>query len=145
IAKGEVKGLVWHEFTISLPLKGLLKGYTGEKKDRWYIAIGERALRISGFGKMEFDRSESEVDVKELVWRNWKFPVRLLKETVREVQLEEQVWSAEEAEQIGIAQAKAQAARKYGSDSSVENAHVLSRDYDKEQNRLTMHVMFEIN
>lgn len=50
VAKGEVKGLVWHEYNIEVPLTTTNSSYTGERKDRTYLVLGKWAIQLWGYG-----------------------------------------------------------------------------------------------
>ncbi len=141
-AKGTVRGLVWHEYNIAVPLKGLLKSYTGESMTRYYIAIGNRALRISGFKKMNFEHFEAEASEKQLRFGSWGLPVRFVREIVREATVKEQVLSPEQASQTGIEHAMKDIESKYGLDAVVKAKNVLS--VQQEDGRIVMKVMFEV-
>ncbi|WP_025694707.1 sporulation protein YqfD, partial [Paenibacillus durus] len=57
VAKGEVKGLVWHEYDIKVPLQKKNTAYTGERKDKSYFVLGKWAVQLWGYGKSPFEES----------------------------------------------------------------------------------------
>lgn len=141
-AKGTVKGLVWHEYVVTVPLRSTSKGLTGESITRYYVLVGDRAVRISGFVEIPYDYYESDIDVKQMEWRNWRFPVSIMLETIHEVKMEQQIWNTEQAKHIGLEQAKLHIERVYGPEAIVKAVNVL--EMKQENDHLTIKVMFEV-
>jgi len=143
VAKGTVRGLVWYEFEISVPLKQTVKVYTGEKKSKWYAVIGKRALQVSGFGKSPFEQSETIAHEERAAWRNWSLPIGRMKETIMETTLEERELSGEEAKSVGIMGAKAEVLLKAGIDAVIRDEIVLHEESDN--GKVYMKVLFEVD
>ncbi len=141
VAKGKVRGLVWYEFEISVPMTQSVKVYTGEKKTKWYALFGSRALQVSGFGKSPFDSSESILQEERAAWRKWTLPIGRMKETVMEMRIDQRELSPEEAKNTGILQAKAELLSKAGADAVVRNEIVLHEKADN--GKVYMKVLFE--
>lgn len=142
VAKGEVRGLVWHDFEIEVPLTQKVKVYTGEKKVKWYAVFGSRALQVSGFGKTPFASKETIRHEERVSWRNWSLPVGRMKETIMETRLDERTLSLEEAKSIGLNQAKAYIIDKAGNDAVILNEIVLHEKADN--GKVYMKVNFEV-
>jgi len=142
VAQGEVKGLVWHEYNIESPLKRKMKGYTGEKMTRWYMVIGGRALKVSGFGDIPYKQYETERQLQEATWRTRSLPFGKMKETIREVQEGLTGVTAEEAKTAGLEQAKAEILAKYGPGAKIHAENIL---HEKTENgKVYMKVLFEV-
>jgi len=142
VAQGEVKGLVWHEYNIESPLKRKMKGYTGEMMTRWYIVIGGRALKVSGFGDIPYEQYEIERQLEEATWRTRSLPFGKMKETIREVQEGLTGVTAEEAKAAGLEQAKADILAKNGSGAKIHAENIL---HEKTENgKVYMKVLFEV-
>ncbi|MGG4143182.1 sporulation protein YqfD [Paenibacillus algorifonticola] len=142
VAKGSVRGLVWYEFNIASPMSQQVKVYTGEKKEKWYVVIGGRALQVSGYGKNPYELSETIVEEDKANFKSISLPFGRMKQTVMEVHTEEQKLSADEARAGGILQAKANVMTKAGSDAVIRDEIVL---HEKTENgKVYMKVLFEV-
>jgi len=142
VAKGMVRGLVWHEYEIKVPLTELTKVYTGEKRTKWYAVIGSRSLQISGFGKNTFNESETITHEEKTSWRNWILPFGRMKETIMETVEEHRELSEDEAKAVGILQAKADLLLKAGTDAVIRDEIVLHEETDN--GKVYMKVLFEV-
>ncbi|KQO17652.1 sporulation protein YqfD [Paenibacillus sp. Leaf72] len=142
VAKGSVRGLVWYEFNIASPMSQQVKAYTGEKKEKWYVVIGGRALQVSGYGKNPYEQSETIVEEDKANFKSISLPFGRMKQTVMEVHTEELKLSADEARAGGILQAKANVMTKAGSDAVIRDEIVL---HEKTENgKVYMKVLFEV-
>lgn len=142
VAKGKVRGLVWYVFDIASPMEQQVKVYTGEKKTKWFMVLGSRALQVSGYGDNPFENSETIQHEEKAAWRNWSLPIGRMKETVMEMQLEQRTLTAEEAKSIGILQAKADVILKAGSDAVIRDEIVLHEKADN--GKVYMKVLFVV-
>ncbi|QHW30434.1 sporulation protein YqfD [Paenibacillus rhizovicinus] len=143
VAKGVVKGLVWHEYDIVSPLTRTSKVYTGNKKEIWYGVVGGRALRVSGFGKNPYEMYERVVQEEKAAWRTLKLPFGRMKETIMEVRMQQQTISVEEAKAEGIQQARADLLAKVGPDAQILAENILHQKTDN--GKVYMKVFFEVD
>lgn len=141
VAKGIVKGLVWYEFEVAVPLTQNVKVYTGSKKSKWHLVIGSRALQVSGFGGNPFAQSETIRLEEKLAWRDWSLPIGRMKETVMEMEIQERTLTEEEAKESGLLQAKAELMSKAGADAVIRHEKVLHESTDN--GKVYMKVLFE--
>lgn len=142
VAKGEVRGLVWHEYTIESPLVQQTKVYTGEKKVKWYAVLGGRALQVSGYGSDGFAQAETVSVVEQFSWRGWKLPFGKMKETVMESELMQQELTVEEAKSIGLMQARAEILSRFGPNAAIRSENLL---HEKTENgKVYMKALFEV-
>lgn len=142
VAKGTVRGLVWHEYEVAAPMTQQTKVYTGGKKTKWYAVIGSRALQISGFGDNPFEQSETVTREERVSWRDWTLPFGRLKETVLESETQERTLTEEEAREVGLMQARAEVMEKAGSDAVIRDEIVLHEKADN--GKVYMKVLFEV-
>ena len=143
VAKGSVKGIVWHEYNISSPLQRQVKAYTGEKAVRWYAVIGGRALKLSGFGDPPFTTYETYRQMEQASWRTRTLPFGRLKETIMETSIENQTLTEEEAKSVGLLQARADILSKTGPGASVLAENILHEKADN--GKVYMKVLFEVD
>ncbi|WP_229725298.1 sporulation protein YqfD [Paenibacillus abyssi] len=142
VAKGQVKGLVWHEYAISSPLAQKTKVYTGSSKTRWHLLIGDRTLQISGYGKPSFEKYESVKIQEQLSWRGWSLPLGRVKERLMEMREDTRTRSEEEAIALGLLQAKADIVSKEGADAKIVDQNILHQK--TENGKVYMKVFFEV-
>ncbi|MBO7743823.1 sporulation protein YqfD [Paenibacillus sp. MWE-103] len=143
VAKGEVKGIVWHEYDIVSPLTRTTKVYTGNKKVIWYGVAGGRGLQVSGFGKIPFAMYERVTEEERAAWRTLKLPFGRMKETILEVKMQQQTVSVEEAKAEGIEQAKADLLAKVGPGAQVLAENILHEKTDN--GKVYLKVFFEVD
>lgn len=143
VAKGEVKGIVWHEYDIVSPLTRTSKVYTGNKKIIWYGVAGGRALQVSGYGKIPYAMYERVVEEEKAAWRTLKLPFGRMKETIMEVKMQQQTISAEEAKAEGIQHARADLLAKVGPDAQIVAENILHQKTDN--GKVYMKVFFEVD
>jgi len=142
VASGEVKGLVWYNPTVEIPLVQSYKTYTGEAFQRQYVVFGNRALQLTGYGKQSFDQFETIPERKTLQWRNYVLPIGWLKERVMEVREQERTIEPEEARKLGLEQAKREIVAVAGKDAKVIGEKIL---HEKTENgKVYMEVLLEV-
>ncbi|WP_054941793.1 sporulation protein YqfD [Paenibacillus ihuae] len=142
VAKGEVKGLVWHEYNIEVPLKTTSSSYTGERKDRTYLVLGDWAVQLWGYGESGFDKSRMLTENNMLSWRSLQLPLGVMTEKELEIQYTSSVKTAEEARADGIARAKNDILAHYGADSTIKSQKILHEK--KDNGKVYMKVLFEV-
>lgn len=125
VAEGDVRGLVWYEYTIRSPLVRKSMALTGNVRAKSYLVIGSRALQLTGYRQKPFELEEMTVERSELEWRTWSTGLGWMTETYAEaVSVEERVSEAE-AKRRGIVQAKADLIGKLGSTASIKEEKIL--------------------
>lgn len=142
VSKGEVLGIVWHEYKIESPMTTKVKGYTGSEQERSYLLIGNRALQIGGYGQQDYSQSEVMPDVNRLHIGRWTLPLGIYKEQEKEVALEERTLSEAEAKEAGLAQARAEVLRKSGMGAVIKAEKLLHEQ--TENGKVVLHVLFEV-
>lgn len=142
VAEGQVKGLVWYKTTVTLPLVQERRELTGNSMNRSYLVIGNRALKLDGYGKVPFQAYESKWDEKWVEWRNYRLPVRWLDEKVMEVNVLRTKLSIADALNLAKARARDDVLLKAGSEAKIESEKVLRRDVQNDKVVLTL--LFEV-
>ncbi|WP_438346874.1 sporulation protein YqfD [Paenibacillus sp. FA6] len=142
VAKGEVKGLVWHEYKIEVPTVQKYKVYTGEIKDRSYLILGNRGVQLWGYGKIEYEKYDVVIEQDPLTWRSTKLPIGWMTEHVMEMEERSEVITIEEAKKQGIEGAIRDIMAKYGSESQIISRKVLHEN--QENGKVYMKVLFEV-
>lgn len=142
VAKGEIKGLVWHEYEISSPMVRRSSTYTGNKHDRLYLVLGNRAVQLWGYGKVPYPAHKTTVEHDPLTWRSYKLPIGWMTESVRETKIEEEKLSEAEAKKTGIEGARADILAKYGKGTKIMSQKILHEK--RENGKVYMKVLFEV-
>jgi similar to stage IV sporulation protein len=143
VARGTVRGIVWQEATVEMPLVLRQKAYTGESKTRSYLVIGSRGIQLTGYGKLPFESFEINPERKVLQWRNYSLPFGWLKETVMESRLEELQLTPEEAQQIALEQARSEVVAAAGKDARLRGEKILLHE-KSDNGKVYMKVLFEV-
>jgi similar to stage IV sporulation protein len=143
VAKGVVRGIVWEEAEVEIPLTLKRKVYTGETKTRSYLVIGDRGVQLTGYGKIPFAQYEIRSERSALQWRNHLLPFGWLKETVMEARLEEVALDPGEAERIALEQARAEVVVQAGPDAVLKGEKILLHG-KTDSGKVYMKVLFEV-
>lgn len=141
IAQGIVTGLVWHHYEIEVPVTQQYKTYTGDSKNKRYLIIGNRALQITGYGEMKFERHENIIHRNDLIVGRYKLPLGWMKETIMEVQLQENELEVETARSLGLEQAKSDILLQLDEEAHIIDQKVLHEKI--ENGKVYMKVLFE--
>ncbi|UNK20054.1 sporulation protein YqfD [Paenibacillus sp. N3/727] len=142
VAKGEVKGLVWHEYEIEVPLVKKRKIYTGEASKKSYLVLGNRAVQLWGYGDVPFKKHETLTIYDPLTWRSRALPIGWMTEKVMEVSESSQTVTEEEARKEGLEGAYRDILAKYGPETRLVSQKIL---HDKKENgKVYMKVLFEV-
>lgn len=142
VSKGVVKGIVWHEYDISVPLTYKQKVYTGNMKRKGYLYFGQTAIQLSGYGKIDYIQSKVLSDLNPVRWRDLKLPFGYMTETVFETTEMELTRTTKQAQLEGIERARSDVLAKYGIDSTIQSEKILHEKTDN--GKVYMKVLFEV-
>ncbi|AJS57703.1 sporulation protein YqfD [Paenibacillus sp. IHBB 10380] len=142
VAKGDVKGLVWHEYNIQVPIVQKHKVYTGDTRNRKYLVLGNRGIQFWGYGKVPYEKYDIVEEQDPLTWRSLKLPVGWMTEKVMETEITSETITGEEAKKQGLEGAIRDIFAKYGNDSKVISQKILHEK--KENGKVYMKVLFEV-
>jgi len=142
VAEGKVKGLVWHLYDIQSPLTHKHRVYTGQSKVRQYFVIGNRALQITGYGKLPYADTESDSKRKKLQWRNIILPFGWIREEIKEVRIDKENIEVRDAKSIGLSQARADITTKSSNNARIHSEKILHEKI--EGGKVYMKVLFEV-
>lgn len=142
VAKGEVRGLVWYEYNVKVPLKQEVKVYTGSVVDRKYLVFGNRAIKIMGFGNLGFENFENKLSKHMLGWREYPLHIGWMDEKVLESDVLERELSMEEARSVGIQQAKSDILFNNGIESKIKAENMI--EAKEKDGEVYMKILFEV-
>jgi similar to stage IV sporulation protein len=141
-AEGRVRGIVWYESTLEVPLVRNYKVYTGETFKRFYLVVGGRALQVTGYGKEDYAASDKEEVRRSIGWRNYTLPIGWLTEKVLETRMEETAIDLDAARAAGLERAKADILMNAGKDAVFVSYNVLQEKTDN--GKVYMNVLFQV-
>lgn len=142
VSTGEVRGNVWHEYRIEVPLVRKQKLYTGERKQKGYLYFGGTAIQLTGYGRIDFQQSQTLTELDPLKWRSMKLKMGWMTEKVLETTEIELKISKEEAVKAGVEHAKRDIIAKNGPSSIIINQNILHEKTDN--GKVYMKVLFEV-
>ncbi|MDF2715555.1 MAG: sporulation protein [Paenibacillus sp.] len=143
VAQGKVRGIVWEEATVEIPLVLRQKVYTGDTKSRSYLVIGSRGLQVTGYGETPFTQYETVSRLKTVHWRKWSLPIGWLDEKLLESRMEEIPLDPEEAKKIALEQARAELVAAAGPDAVWRGEKIILHE-KSDNGKVYMKVLFEI-
>ncbi|RKN86957.1 sporulation protein YqfD [Paenibacillus ginsengarvi] len=143
VAQGTVRGIVWEEANVEIPLTLTRKVYTGETKKRSYVVIGNKALQVSGFGEPSFAQFETIPLLRTLQWRKWSLPIGMLNEKLLESRIEEIPLDPEDAKKIALEQARAELVAAAGPEAKWRSEKIILHE-KSDNGKVYMKVLFEI-
>jgi similar to stage IV sporulation protein len=142
VAEGKVKGLVWHVYDIQAPLTHQHKVYTGQSKVRQYLVIGNRALQLTGYGKLPFAAFQSDSRRRTVQWRDILLPFGWIREEISEVRIDQENIEVKDAKSIGLSHARADIVMKASNNARIHNEKILHEKI--EGGKVYMKVLFEV-
>lgn len=78
-AKGFVRGKVWYSDEKKVLLEEDIVEKTGRVANGWGIKIGDRVIMITNQNSPYAEADKETLSYKLLAWRNWDFPVEIIK------------------------------------------------------------------
>lgn len=142
VAKGEVKGLVWHEYNINVPLKAKVNVYTGQRKDHTYLVLGKWAIQLWGYGESPFKKSSTLTEKVPLSWHTIETPIGWMTEKELELEVQTVTLTPQKARDQGLEIARNDILARYGNDSIIKSQKIL---HEKTENgKVYMKVLFEV-
>ncbi len=78
-AKGFVRGKVWYSVEKKVLLEEEIVEKTGRMVNGWGIKIGDRVIMITNQDSPYAESDKETLSYKLLAWRNWDFPVEIIR------------------------------------------------------------------
>jgi similar to stage IV sporulation protein len=105
-ARGMVKGFVWYDIHMKIPLQHKLKTMTGDTFSRMYAVLGRKAFQVNGYSAPPFSKFVTETELFPLTVAGRELPIGSMKETLREISYVKYQLNPAEAKRIAVAQAR---------------------------------------
>jgi len=142
-AIGEVRGLVWYQSNITIPLTQQWEEYTGELIEREYLSIGKRMIKIKGEKIVPFKKYQSIYSQKVAKLKNYQVPLTFIHEKVLEYKEHTKKLTEKEAVDLAIEQAKKDLLHKVAAGSLIKEQKVLRQSV--ENGKVKLEVLFEVD
>lgn len=137
-AQGEIMARTWYNVQVTVPLSVGHDQLTGHQLDKYYVAFGNKKLLLWGFQKENYHHSiieENEFKIDKLYDL---LPIKLVKQSINEVEQKYYVRSIEEAKQVGISEAKARLTLQIDANAKVLSQKVLHESTESGKVRLNL-------
>ncbi|OUM87471.1 MAG: sporulation protein YqfD [Bacillus thermozeamaize] len=128
-AKGTVKGLVWYETTVTIPLVQKQFRLTGETEKRTSLLIGNHAFTFFS-KKPAFDHYKLEEHVRHWTLGPWKIPVGLYERIYYEKVPHTKTYSQKEALELAKERARKEILHQLDEKAEIFMEKVLQQDLD---------------
>lgn len=138
-AKGEIWGETWYKTDVDMPLESTFQVYNGNEKRKYYVEIANFNIPIWGFGKVDFQKYETETNETKVKFLSWELPISLISETHRENEVEERIYSKEEAIRVAKEMAKLDIKNRLPEDAIIKEEKVLHQSIDNGKVKLSIH------
>ncbi|HHV65756.1 MAG TPA: sporulation protein YqfD [Peptococcaceae bacterium] len=124
-AKGFVRGRVWYSAEKKVPLKEEVIEKTGNSANGWGIKIKDRVIMITNQDS-PYPESIQESEIYALpVWRNWRFPVEIIKIRYEETQKKQVERTVSEARELAETLAREELKKEIPPEAEILQDKVL--------------------
>lgn len=140
VAKGFVRGRVWYNEEVRVPLIENVEEKSGRASNGWGIKINNRVIMITN-QKSPYEKSMKQTETYQLPsWRNWNFPVEVIKVHYQELQSRQIKRTVYEAREYGEKLAKEKLMERIPTDAEImkEKVRIIGTGKGVE------HIRFEI-
>lgn len=127
---GEVEAKVWYTKKTTIPLKITEKKLTGNVEKKYSIKFNN--FKINFHKKLsKFENYDTMYETKKIkVLTDYYLPIEIIKTTNTEVELEEKIYSLEEAKKIGIEKLEEEFAKDEIPLSKVQNKQINTKEIE---------------
>jgi similar to stage IV sporulation protein len=130
-AKGFVRGRVWYSAEKKVPLLEEITEKTGKFANGWGIKLTDRVIMITN-QESPYPESIQESEIYALpVWRNWRFPVEIIKTHYEETQKKQVERTVSEARELAEALAREELKKEIPPEAKILQDKVLVLSSEK--------------
>jgi similar to stage IV sporulation protein len=138
-AKAEILGETWYKSEVELPLMSTFYVFNGQEKQKHSINIASLNIPIWGFGKLPFKEYEQEQNEKKIRFLKWNIPISYTKDTFRDREKVERIYSKEEAVVMAKNLAREDIKSQLPEDAIIKGEKVLHQSFENGKVKLTIH------
>lgn len=145
-AKGFVRGRVWYSIEKTVTLKEELTEKTGNYANGWGIKMGDRVIMITNQDSPYSESIKESQSIALPAWRNWRFPVEIIKTRYEETQNVHVERTESEAKELAESQAREELKKEIPPDAVVlqDRVRVLSSEKGEEYIRVEFETFEEL-
>lgn len=138
---GEIEAKVWHVKNIKIPLKQTQKVLTGDSEKKYSIKFNN--FKINFHKKLSnFKNYDTIYETKKLkLFTDYYLPIEIIKTTNNEVQLEEKIYSPEEAIEIGVQKLEKEFEEEGITLDKIQNKQINTKET---QNDVEIELIYEV-
>jgi similar to stage IV sporulation protein len=138
-ATGQVFGEVWYESNISVPFKQKRAVLTGDEQKSYYVKVGSIAIKLWGFGKIEYEHYKVDENLYPLRWKNWVSPIAVLVKSFSATEKVEVTLSEHEAIEVGLEMGRTNLYQKLQPGAELKEENVLRKRIENGKVYIKMH------
>ncbi len=145
-AKGFVRGRVWYSSTAEVVLSEDLTEETGNVANGWGIKISERVIMITNQNSPYAQSLKESHSYTVPAWRNWRFPVEIIKTNYQETRHLHVERTVSEARELAEKRAREDLKQKIPADAKVlqDKVRILTTDKGVEKVRVELETYEEL-
>jgi similar to stage IV sporulation protein len=125
VAEGQIRGMVWYEYQIKVPLILEHIDLTGANQSKRFITIASRALQVSGYRDNDFLHSQKKLIFKQLQLGPWRLPIGWMNEISYEARVVQEQQNPAQAKRMGLENARKELIGKLGSSAEIKEEIIL--------------------
>ncbi|KAB2338561.1 sporulation protein YqfD [Cytobacillus depressus] len=138
-AKGEIFGETWYILKTEQQLKNTLQVFNGNEKRKHFLKVGKLEIPIWGFGKVEYNEFETELNETKLRFLKWELPISFIDKTVRESEVVTQIYSNEEAFEAAKNRARNDIKKHLSENAKIKGEKVLHKSVENGKVIISIH------
>lgn len=142
-AEGTIRAETWYEMDVTIPLEQQVETLTGNQQHKYYLDLNWQQIPIWGFSKITYDQTHEEISEHQLKFFQWNLPIKIIKTTVNEKNIQQVTRTVDEAIEIGITQARADLLLELGQDAEILSNKILHQSIDNGKVKLNLFMIVE--
>jgi similar to stage IV sporulation protein len=142
-AVGEIRGEVWREEYVTVPIHTDFQLLTGKSKRNNFIRIGKMKIKYWGFDKNTFKQYKDEKQEYQVKFLKWKLPIFLAKNTQFESKEVTRTYTKEEAKEVALKIGRKDVMKDLDKDAKILSEKVLHESIDN--GKVNIRIFYKIN
>jgi len=138
---GEIEAKVWYTKTTKVPLKETKKIQTGNIEKKYSIKFNN--FKINFYKKLSnFENYDTMYETKKIkLFTDYYLPIEIIKTINNEVELEEKIYSLEEAKKVGIEKLEEEFQKQEIPTENIQNKHINTKE---NENEIEVELIYEV-
>jgi len=138
---GEIEAKVWYTKTINVPLKETKRNQTGNTEKKYSIKFNN--FKINFHKRLSnFENYDTMYETKKIkLFTDYYLPIEIIKTINNEVELEEKIYSLEEAKKVGIEKLEEEFQKQEIPTENIQNKHINTKE---NENEIEVELIYEV-